>query len=99
MAAIQRAPDARSQPGKEAGLGAVVIGTLVAIAVAALFLVLIGASRTGRLTPPEHYHAVANPGQTSNPASHARAPPHPCSPSPGARRANQARVPLLRDSP
>src|SRR5436309_3528500 len=68
MAACQPPSDARSQPGKAAGLGAVALGTLVAVAVAALFLVLIGASRTGRLTPPEHYRAVANAGQTRNPA-------------------------------
>lgn len=64
MAAFQPPPDIRSEPGKAAGLAAVVAGTLVAVAVAALFLVLIGASRIGRLTPPEHYRAVANPEQT-----------------------------------
>ena len=68
MAALQPAPDVRSQPGTAAGLAAVVLGTLVAVAVAALFLALVGASRRGHLTPPEHYRAVANPGQTRNPA-------------------------------
>jgi hypothetical protein len=68
MAAFQPAPDARSRPGNAAGLGAVVLGMLVAIAVAALFLVLIGASRGGRLGPPEHYRAIANHGQTRNQA-------------------------------
>src|SRR5947209_7113451 len=58
----------RSQPSTAAGLGSVALGTLVAVAVAALFLVLIGASRGDRLTPPEHYRAVANPGQTRYPA-------------------------------
>jgi hypothetical protein len=66
MAAFQLAPDARSQPGKAAELAAVALGTLVVVAEAALFLVLIGASRTGCVTPPEHYRAVANPGQTRN---------------------------------
>lgn len=99
MAAFQPAPDARSQLGKAAGLAAVVLATLVAVAVAALFLVLVGASRRGRLTPPEHYRAVANPGQTATRRSRALGPPYPCSSSPGARRANQACVPLLRDSP
>jgi hypothetical protein len=67
MATFQPAPDARNQPGNGAGLGAVVLGTLVAIAVAALFLALIGASRGGRLARPEHDRAIANPGQTRNP--------------------------------
>jgi hypothetical protein len=89
----------RSQRSTAPGLGAVALGTLVAVAVAALFLVLIGASRIGRLTPPEHYRAVANPEQTSNSAIPCLWPAVLVLVFPGARRANQARVPLLRDSP
>ena len=99
MAASQPAPDARSQPGNAAGLAAVVLATLVAVAMAALLLVLIGASRRGRLTPPEHDRAPANPGQTRNPAIPS---PRPAAPvlvfSRGTTR-QRGSVPLLRDSP
>jgi hypothetical protein len=38
-----------SQPGRAAGLGAVALAVLVAIAVAALFLALIGADRSDQV--------------------------------------------------
>ena len=87
MAAFQPAPDARSQPGKAAGLAAVVLGTLVAVAIAALFLVLIGASRTGRLAPPEH------PRRRQPPTD-----PQPGDPMPVARR-TRARLSPGHDAP
>jgi hypothetical protein len=68
MAPVPPPQATRSQSSTAAGFGAVALGALIAVGVAALFLVLIGANRTGRLTPPEHYRAVANPGQTRNPA-------------------------------
>src|SRR5947209_17033514 len=56
------------QSSTAAGLGGLALGALVAVAVAALFLGLVGTSRRGRLTPPEHHRAVANPGLRRNPA-------------------------------
>jgi hypothetical protein len=50
MTAIPPPPDAGANR-KAAGIGAVALGTLVAVGVAALFLVLIGTSRSGRPVP------------------------------------------------
>jgi hypothetical protein len=60
MAALPPPLDSRSQPGRAAGIGAAAFGTAVALAVAALFLLLIGAHRSG-WTAGEEYPAGAHP--------------------------------------
>ena len=61
--------DATSQPGRAAGIGAVALAVLVAIAVAGLFLVLIGADRSDRLVAPSSDVAHAQLAKTQAPAS------------------------------
>jgi hypothetical protein len=52
MAALRPPLDSRSPSGRAAGIGATALGALVAVGVATLFLVLIGAYRADRLAPP-----------------------------------------------
>jgi hypothetical protein len=60
-------PGATGQPGQAAGIGAVAVAILVAIAVAGLFLIEIGEDRTERLAAPEHYPAPGPLGRPSDP--------------------------------
>jgi hypothetical protein len=55
--------DANSQSVKAIGIAGVVLGSLVALAVAALFLLLIGADRSGWPRSRDGYRTRANPGQ------------------------------------
>jgi hypothetical protein len=56
------------QRGRVAGIGAVALAVFVAIAVAGLFLVLIGARRSDRPAAPEHYRP-ASPEHTEQPGA------------------------------
>ena len=69
MTPVSPPPHVTGQLGRAAGIGAVVLAVFVAIAVAGLFLVLIGAQRSDRPAAPEHHRAPpalstpSNPGQ------------------------------------
>jgi hypothetical protein len=63
MAALPPPLYSRSQSGRAAGIAAVALGALVAIAVAAVFLLLTGAGRIGWPDAREGYRTGANPGQ------------------------------------
>jgi hypothetical protein len=72
MIALPPTPDARSQPGKTAGIGGVALGALVALAVAARFLVLPGADRSSCPGGRERAQTRADPIARHAPAdSHA----------------------------
>jgi hypothetical protein len=64
--------DVAGQPGRAAGIGAVALAVLVAIAVAGLFLVLIGADRSDRLVAPNSDVADAQLAKPQAPASRSR---------------------------
>ena len=65
-------PDAANQADSAAGIAAVVLGVFVAIAVAGLFLALIGAERSGRLVAPGSDVGHAQLAKTQAPASRSR---------------------------
>lgn len=78
MARTPPQPDAASQIGKAAGIGGVALGALVALAVAALFLVQIGGNRSGWPGARESYRTRANPSQLQGaPAVPRASPPRP----------------------
>ena len=69
MTPVPPPPHVTGQLGRAAGIGAVVLAVFVAIAVAGLFLVLIGAQRSDRPAAPEHYLAPPALSTPSNPGN------------------------------
>ena len=67
MPAASPPPDATGQLGRAAGIGAVALAVLVAIAVAGLFLVLIGVQRSDRPPAPGALRVPASSQHTERP--------------------------------
>jgi hypothetical protein len=99
MTALPPPLKSRSQRGRAAGIGATALGALVAVGVATLFLVLIGADRTDPLVSPSGDTAHA---ERAKPQSTAAAP---CSSLAGVlpgrpdRRGASTAVASRRDAP
>ena len=69
MTARPPTPDATNRADSAAGIAAVVLAVFVAIAVAGLFLALIGADRSGPLVAPSSDVGHAQLAETQAPAS------------------------------
>ena len=63
MAALPPPLDSSRQRGRAAGIGAVVLGVVVALGVALLFIVVIGADRGQWAGAAAGYSARHNPGE------------------------------------
>ena len=61
MTATPPCPNAKSQLGKAAGAAGVALGALVAVAVAALFVLVTGANRSNWPSPRQAHDTGANP--------------------------------------
>jgi hypothetical protein len=72
MTAPPPTPDATNQADIAARIDAVVLAVFIAIAVAGLFLVLIGADRTDRLVAPSSDVGHTQLAETQAPASRSR---------------------------
>ena len=63
MAALPPPPESSRRRGRAAGIGATVLGVLVAIAVALLFILVIGADKGQWASAGAAYHARLNPAR------------------------------------
>jgi hypothetical protein len=73
MTATPPGPNATSQPGKAAGPAGVALSALVALAVAALFLLQTGADRNTRSSSRPSHHTTAHPRDTRRKPTASRA--------------------------
>ncbi|MBV8218237.1 MAG: hypothetical protein JO325_07225 [Solirubrobacterales bacterium] len=63
MAALPPPLESSSQRGRAAGIGTIVLGVVIAVAVALLFIVVMGADRGQWTRAGASYRARANPGE------------------------------------